>query len=186
VVLQIPEDTSDEDAGTEFLRRIVLPHLGAYNITPSQDADKFRMLLFMIRKLYSLVEGECCVDNPDAVQNQEILLGGQLYGMIIKERLEEWLQSIRLALQDWGRKSDWTPFTSQTFQREFLSKVMRRTQANIGQAMEYFLSTGNLISPTGLDLQQTAGFVVVAEKINFYRFISRTYSVRTSAPSSAD
>jgi DNA-directed RNA polymerase I subunit RPA2 len=89
-------------------------------------------------------------------------------------------------LQDWGRKSDWTPFTSQTFQREFLSKVMRRTQANIGQAMEYFLSTGNLISPTGLDLQQTAGFVVVAEKINFYRFISRTYSVRTSAPSSAD
>lgn len=74
MVLQIPEDTSDEDAGTEFLRRIVLPHLGAYNIKPSQDADKFRMLLFMIRKLYSLVEGECCVDNPDAVQNQEASL----------------------------------------------------------------------------------------------------------------
>lgn len=181
VVLQIPEDTSDEEAGTEFLRRIVLPHLGAYNITPAQDADKFRMLLFMIRKLYALVEGECCVDNPDAVQNQEILLGGQLYGMIIKERLDDWLLSIRVALQEWGRRAQWKPFTSAEFQKDFSAKVLRRTQANIGQAMEYFLSTGNLISPTGLDLQQTAGFVVVAEKINFYRFISHFRMVHRGA-----
>lgn len=151
----------------------MLPHLGAYNITPAQDADKFRMILFMVRKLYSLVEGECCVDNPDAVQNQEILLGGQLYGMLIKERLEDWLQSIRPALQDYLRKSEYQkPITSSEFQKDFVSKILRRTQTNIGQACEYFLSTGNLISPTGLDLQQTAGFVVVAEKINFYRFIS--------------
>lgn len=181
VVLQIPEDTSDEDAGSEFLRRIVLPHLGAYNITPAQDADKFRMILFMIRKLYSLVEGECCVDNPDAVQNQEILLGGQLYGMIIKERLDDWLQSLRLSLQEWGRKAEWRPFTSQEFRKDFIPKVLRRTQNDIGRAMEYFLSTGNLISPTGLDLQQTAGFVVVAEKINFYRFISHFRMVHRGA-----
>ncbi|KAH7081873.1 DNA-directed RNA polymerase I polypeptide 2 [Paraphoma chrysanthemicola] len=181
VVLQIPEDTSDEEAGTEFLRRIVLPHLGAYNITPAQDADKFRMLLFMIRKLYALVEGECCVDNPDAVQNQEILLGGQLYGMIIKERLDDWLLSIGPALRDWGRRAEWKSFTSPEFQKDFLSKVLRRTQMNIGQAMEYFISTGNLISPTGLDLQQTAGFVVVAEKINFYRFISHFRMVHRGA-----
>ncbi|KAH5062399.1 DNA-directed RNA polymerase subunit beta [Parastagonospora nodorum] len=181
VVLQIPEDTSDEEAGTEFLRRIVLPHLGAYHITPAQDADKFRMLLFMIRKLYSLVEGECCVDNPDAVQNQEILLGGQLYGMIMKERLDDWLQSMRPVLQDWGRRTEWRPFTSQEFQKDFISKILRRSQTDIGRAMEYFLSTGNLISPTGLDLQQTAGFVVVAEKINFYRFISHFRMVHRGA-----
>jgi DNA-directed RNA polymerase I subunit RPA2 len=181
VVLQIPEDTSDEEAGTEFLRKIVLPHLGAYDITLAQDADKFRMLLFMIRKLYSLVEGECCVDNPDAVQNQEILLGGQLYGMIIKERLEDWLLSFRGVIQDWGRKSEWKPFTSQDFQKDFMSKILRRSQMEIGRAMEYFLSTGNLISPTGLDLQQTAGFVVVAEKINFYRFISHFRMVHRGA-----
>src|SRR6059058_931680 len=34
------------------------------------------------------------------------------------------------------------------------------------------MSTGNLVSPTGLDLQQVSGFTVVAEKINFLRFIS--------------
>ena len=84
VVLQLPDDISDEDAGTEFLRKIVLPHLGCYDVTESQNADKFRMLLFMTRKLYALVEGECAVDNPDAVQSQEVLLGGHLFGMILK------------------------------------------------------------------------------------------------------
>ncbi|KAF2848204.1 beta and beta-prime subunits of DNA dependent RNA-polymerase [Plenodomus tracheiphilus IPT5] len=181
VVLQIPDDTDDEEAGTEFLRKVVLPHLGAYDVKPSQDADKFRMLLFMIRKLYALVEGECSVDNPDVVQNQEILLGGQLFGMILKERLEDWLNSFRLPLLEYGRRSDWRPFTSQEFRKDFMSRVIRRSQLNIGAAMEYFLSTGNLISPTGLDLQQTAGFVVVAEKINFYRFISHFRMVHRGA-----
>ncbi|KAF2640442.1 beta and beta-prime subunits of DNA dependent RNA-polymerase [Massarina eburnea CBS 473.64] len=182
VVLQIPEDTSDEDAGTQFLRKIVLPHLGANNVTDQQNADKFRMLLFMIRKLYSLVEGDCAVDNPDAVQNQEVLLGGQLYGMIIKEKLEEWLNSIRLPLQDWGRRQLWKPFTSHQFQSDFQSKILNRAAGeDVGKAMTYFLSTGNLVSPTGLDLQQTAGFCVVAEKLNFYRFISHFRMVHRGA-----
>jgi len=49
----------------------------------------------MLRKLYALVSKECCVDNPDSPQNQEALLPGSLYGMIIKERLEEALNQIR-------------------------------------------------------------------------------------------
>jgi len=49
----------------------------------------------MLRKLFSLVSGSCCVDNPDSPQNQEILLPGTLYGMIIKERMEEILNNIR-------------------------------------------------------------------------------------------
>jgi len=49
----------------------------------------------MLRKLFSLVSGSCCADNPDSPQNQEILLPGTLYGMIIKERMEEILNNIR-------------------------------------------------------------------------------------------
>jgi DNA-directed RNA polymerase I subunit RPA2 len=172
VVLGVPEDMSDEEAGREFLRKIVLPHLGSYNVTESQDLDKFQMLLFMIRKLYSLVEGECSVDNPDAVSTQEILLPGFLYGMIMKERLEEWLNSVRIQAYDWCRTSNWLPFTSSMFEKDLISKIMKKTNENLGQALEYFLATGNLTSPTGLDLQQTSGFTVVAEKINFLRFIS--------------
>jgi DNA-directed RNA polymerase I subunit RPA2 len=172
IVLSVPDDMSDMDAGGEFLRKIVLPHLGSSELKETNDTDKFRMLLFMTRKLYSLVEGECAVDNPDAVQNQEILLPGSLYGMIVKERVEEWLNSIGLQLRDWGRSTSWAPIVSDEFERDFSTKILRRTNENLAQALEYFLSTGNLVSPSGLDLQQTSGFTVVAEKINFWRFIS--------------
>ena len=50
----------------------------------------------MLRKLYALVSHSCSVDNPDSPQHQEVLLPGYLYGMIIKEKLEE-------ALNNWRR-----------------------------------------------------------------------------------
>lgn len=173
VVLGVPETMSHYEVGTEFLRKIVLVHLGSVDVTEQQDSDKFRMLLVMMRKLYALVAGECAVDNPDAVQNQEILLGGFLYSMILRERLEELLNThLRLALRDYNRRSPANTFTSASFAKDFPANIFRKTNENIGNSLEYFLSTGNLQSPSGLDLQQTSGFVVVAEKLNFLRFIS--------------
>lgn len=52
-------------------------------------------LSYMLRKLYALVSGSCSPDNPDSPQHQEVLLPGYLYGMIIKERLEEVLHQVR-------------------------------------------------------------------------------------------
>ncbi|EKD20580.1 uncharacterized protein L3040_006303 [Drepanopeziza brunnea f. sp. 'multigermtubi'] len=172
-VLGVPDNMSNYDCGTEFLRKIVLVHLGNVNVTHVQDSDKFKMLLFMTRKLYALVAGDCAVDNPDAVQHQEILLGGFLYGMIIKERLDDWMtRQLRLAIRQYVRKSPENNFTTPEFLKQFPVKLCGKTNENLGGALEYFLSTGNLVSPTGLDLQQVSGFTVVAEKINFLRFIS--------------
>lgn len=182
VVLGVPDTMSDYHVGTEFLRRIVLVHLGNADVTEEHDHDKFRMLLFMIRKLYALAAGECAVDNPDALQNQEILLGGFLYGQILKERLDEFLGvSVRASLRDFLRRHPTTPFTSEDFRKEFPVAIFRKANENLGNALEYFLSTGNLQSPSGLDLQQTAGFTVVAEKLNFLRFISHFRMVHRGA-----
>ncbi len=49
----------------------------------------------MLRKLFAVVSSECCVDNPDSPQLQEVLLPGSLYGMIIKECMEEALNGVR-------------------------------------------------------------------------------------------
>ncbi|KAI4247523.1 MAG: hypothetical protein L6R40_001471 [Gallowayella cf. fulva] len=171
VVLNVPDDMSDEDVGTEFLRKIVLVHLGNVDVTQSQDIDKFKLLIFMVRKLYSLAAGDCAFDNPDAVSDQEVLLPGFLYGMLLKEKFEDWLRSIRGACEEWTRTTG-ADFSHPNFTRDFTPKILRRTTENIGSLIEYFLSTGNLVSSTGLDLQQTSGYTVVAEKINFYRFIS--------------
>ena len=52
----------------------------------------------MLRKLFALVSHSCAVDNPDSPQHQEVLLPGTLYGMIIKEKLEEALTNITRAI----------------------------------------------------------------------------------------
>ncbi len=65
----------------------------------------------MQRKLYSLVSGACCSDNPDSPQHQEVLLPGYLYGMIIKERFDECLGAIRAQIsQDVRRKKSQVDF----------------------------------------------------------------------------
>ncbi|KAI1004241.1 DNA-directed RNA polymerase I subunit [Podosphaera aphanis] len=172
-VLGVPETMSNYACGTEFLRKIVLVHLGCVDVTEKQDTQKFRMLLFMAKKLYALVQGKCAVDNPDAVSNQEILLGGFLYGMVIKERLEDLIGlQYRTAVREYIRKYPEHSFTSPEFRKSFPTRILHRSNEQVGPALEYFLSTGNLVSPTGLDLQQVSGFTVVAEKINFLRFIS--------------
>ncbi|TGZ82716.1 beta and beta-prime subunits of DNA dependent RNA-polymerase [Ascodesmis nigricans] len=161
VVMRVAPDMTDVEVGKYFLRKVVLVHL-------KDNRDKFRLMIFMVRKLYALAEGSCCPDNPDAVQHQETLLGGFLYGMILKEKIEEYLESILAEIRRQANAGNTIDFTSKDSRTKILSKV----NENIGQAMDYFLATGNLASPTGLDMQQVSGFTVGAEKINFYRFIS--------------
>jgi len=161
IVMRVSADMTDVEVGKEFLRKIVLVNL-------EDPKDKFRMLLFMIRKLYALVEGSCQPDNPDAVQHQEVLLGGFLYGMILKERVDEYLDNIMTEIRKQVARGNLIDFNNKDHRVRILSKL----NENIGNALEYFLSTGNLASPSGLDLQQVSGFTVVAEKINFYRFLS--------------
>lgn len=163
IVMNAPIDQPDIEVGKEFLRKVVLVHLNG-----EDDDSKFRMLLFMIRKLYALVAGECCPDNPDAAQHQEILLGGFLYGMIIKEKIDEYLQSICMQVNSDVRNKVAVNFD----EPKYLNRLFLKVGCNIGQKLQYFLSTGNLVSQSGLDLQQVSGYTVVAEKINFHRFIS--------------
>lgn len=60
---------------------------------------------------------------------------------------------------------------------KYITKVGSKVPSDVGKKLEYFLATGNLLSSTGLDLQQTSGYTIVAEKLNFYRYISHFRSV---------
>lgn len=171
VVFGSPPDVTDVEVGREVLRKIILVHLGEDN------EAKFRMLLFMIRKLYSLVSGECCSDNPDAAQHQEILVGGFLYGMIIKEKIEEYLQNIRAQVMSDINGRYGVNFSDS----KYIKRVLARVNDNIGQKLHYFLSTGNLVSSSGLDLQQVSGYTVIAEKLNYHRFLAHFRMVHRGA-----
>ena len=183
VILGVPDAMSDLEAGTLFLRKIVLVHLGNVKVTQTEDLEKFRTLAFMCRKLYALAAGQCAGDNADAVSNQEILLGGFLYAQIIKERLDEMMgTNFGAMLREYFRKNPGASFTSHDFKSTLTTKLWQKVAGqNIGAALENFLATGNITSPTGLDLQQEAGFTIVAEKLNFPRFISHFRAVHRGA-----
>ncbi|GAA96456.1 uncharacterized protein L969DRAFT_94546 [Mixia osmundae IAM 14324] len=171
IVLGCPEDWSNERVGRFLLERIVLVHL-------DEPADKFRMLLFMVRKLYALVAGDCCADNPDSPQHQEILMPGFLYATIIKEKLSEYLDAIATQFRiDMRRQAVGATFEDTKWVRSIFAKV----SPNIGTKISTFLATGNLVSSSGLDLQQASGFTIVAEKLNFLRFISHFRCVHRGA-----
>ena len=41
-------------------------------------------LRFMTRKLYAFVNGKCAAESADSPMNQEVLLGGHFYLMVLK------------------------------------------------------------------------------------------------------
>ncbi|KAI9139918.1 hypothetical protein BKA69DRAFT_1030032 [Paraphysoderma sedebokerense] len=171
VLLSLPDDATDIANGEEFLRKLILPHL-------QDKRDKFNMLIFMIQKLYAFVSGECCADNIDATHNHEVMLPGFLYTAYIKEKLEEWLNAFQgLVATDLRRSSETVNFQDQ----KYIQKVIKKAPSDIGRKLEYFLATGNIVTSTGMDLQQMSGFTIVAEKLNFYRYISHFRCIHRGA-----
>ncbi|KAJ3197967.1 hypothetical protein HDU82_001337, partial [Entophlyctis luteolus] len=144
VMIDSPEDITDLEAGEQFLKEVILVHL-------STDEDKFNLLIFMIQKLYTLVAGECSVDNPDSPQHQEVLLCGHLMAAYMKEKVADILESLATQLRTEFRLR---PTVLDPHDRKFLTKMFLRVNMDIGKKIEYFLSTGNLVTNSGLDLQQ--------------------------------
>lgn len=167
--LPISDRVSDLEAGRMLIDRYIFVHV-------RDHADKLETLLHMLRKLYALVQGSCRPDNADSLMNQELLLPGHLVGMYAKEKLEELLLALRTqimrdASQDLGR-------TVANFSTtKYMMRLMDRYGSNLARKVTTFLSTGNIVSSTGLDLMQVSGYTIVAERLNYFRFLSHFQSV---------
>jgi DNA-directed RNA polymerase I subunit RPA2 len=165
--------TSDIDIGHYMIKRFILIHLLDYK-------DKVECLLLLLRKLYAFAAGDCGVDNSDSLQNHELLVPGHLMSGFVKEKFDEMLQNLRLGMTIEMRK-DYGRFVGKLQDSKFWGKLIDRysgsASGGIGKKVSHFLSTGNIISTTGLDLMQVSGFTIVAEKLNFLRYCAHFRSV---------
>jgi DNA-directed RNA polymerase I subunit RPA2 len=170
---QRAETTSDIAIGHYVIRRYVLIHLPTYK-------DKLECILLLLRKLYSFAAGDCGVDNADSLQNQELLTPGHLMCSFVKEKFDEMLQAVRLGMMT-EMKKDFSRFAGKIQDTSFWGKLVDRYSGNssggIGKKVGHFLSTGNIMSTTGLDLMQVSGYTIVAERLNFLRYCSHFRSV---------
>ncbi|XP_048792652.1 DNA-directed RNA polymerase I subunit RPA2 [Lagopus muta] len=158
VKLNLPEWYSNEQAADFIFNKCICIHL-------TDRTEKFYLLCMMTRKLYAFAKGECMEDNPDSLMNQEVLTAGQLFLMFLKERLENWLQSVKFILEKRTEKADINVNT------DSLMKAFSLT-TDVTKSFEYLLATGNLRSKTGLGMLQDSGLCVVGDKLNFVRYLS--------------
>lgn len=171
-VLNVPSSCSDQDVGAAFAGKLLFPHLD-----PANGQGKARLLAAMTRRLYSLVAGDSSADNADSTINHELLLPGHLYCNVVKENLQEFLYQLKKNVQTDERlgKTE-VEFTDLKYLKKCIAKL-----PEIGKKLEYLMATGNLSSPSGLDLMQTSGFTIVADKLNFYRYVSHFRCVHRGA-----
>eukprot|EP00941_MAST-03F_sp_MAST-3F-sp1_P004303 g4303.t1 len=166
---------TDAEVGRALLHRYIFVHLSDPTkiVNESADAEKFSLLLFMVRKLFSFVSGKSVEDNSDALSSHEILTPGHLYLKILKEKIEDYMIGVKqLMLADIRRDVSRVNFHDQVYIKRCLDR-----QKDLGKELYYFLATGNLRSTSGLDLMQATGFTIVAEKLNWLRYIAHFRSV---------
>jgi DNA-directed RNA polymerase I subunit RPA2 len=168
-----PMSVSDTDVGHYVIRKFIMIHLPRYQ-------DKLECLLLMLRKLYALVGGSCLPDNADSLQNHELLLPGHLITAFVKEKLEETLRAVYVGINkdmrmDYARAIK--DFQNTKYWTQCVDRYGQLSGQGIGKKVNYLLSTGNLKSSTGLDQMQASGFTIIAEKINFLRYLSHFRSV---------
>ena len=162
--LEASSDENDIAVGERFLENFILIHL-------EHHGDKFSLLILMMNKLFALVTGHCGPDDPDSLVNQEVLLPGLLVQSMIREKVHIAFQKAVSRVRRLNSRID-----------EGIAQIVdEAASTDIGKAIEYFLATGNLVSPSGLGLSQTSGFTIVAEKLNYFRYLSHFRSVHRGA-----
>lgn len=62
-----------------------------------------------------------------------------------------------------------------------ITEIFKKADVNIGVKLETFLSTGNLNISCCSDLLQSSGFTIIAERVNFYRYLSHFRSISRGA-----
>jgi DNA-directed RNA polymerase I subunit RPA2 len=131
--------------GEKVLADFVLCHL-------DNPSDKLNLLIFMLQKLFALVDGTAAPDNADALQHQEVLLPGHLLTIVVKDRMQDWLTKVKGQLNN-EMKEKPAQFDLQDFNQ--VQKMFERVPpSDISKKVEYLLNTGNLVSQSGLDLMQ--------------------------------
>ncbi|XP_072292632.1 DNA-directed RNA polymerase I subunit RPA2 [Eucyclogobius newberryi] len=167
VKMMLPEWYTNQQCAAYLLNECVCIHL-------KSDVEKFYLLCLMTRKLFRFAKQECMEENPDSLMCQEVMTPGQLFLMFMKERLSAWMVTVKMSMEKRGHKlnASWT--------NENMMRILSMG-TDVTKSFEYLLATGNLLSKTGLGILQNTGLCVVADKLNFIRYLSHFRVVHRGA-----
>ncbi|XP_052246155.1 DNA-directed RNA polymerase I subunit RPA2-like [Dreissena polymorpha] len=163
---------TDQQVGRYIYKRCICTHL-------DDDMDKFNLLVHMTRKLFDFAKGRCASESQDSPMFQEVLLGGHFYQMLLKSKLGQYLNLLKVVLD---RHAKANKGGAELFKvtPDTLLRAMRFAP-DICHSIEYTMATGNIDSSNAHALLQTSGLTVVADKLNFMRYMSHFRCVHRGA-----
>uniref|UniRef100_A0A8C7QA41 DNA-directed RNA polymerase subunit beta n=1 Tax=Oncorhynchus mykiss TaxID=8022 RepID=A0A8C7QA41_ONCMY len=167
VKMNLPEWYTHEQCANYLLDQCICIHLRS-------DVEKFYLLCLMTRKLFTFAKQECMEENPDSLMCQEVLTPGRLYLMFLKEKMAAWMVSVKLSMDKRAHR------LTGGMSSDNLVKMFNMG-SDVTHPFEYLLATGNLTSKTGLGMLQNTGLCVVADKLNFIRYLSHFRCVHRGA-----
>ena len=164
----LPKHYSNEYCCQILLDRFLFPHLSNQN--PSK---KFDLLIFMTRRLLSLVKGEILPDNMDATSSHELLTPGTLWLAALSDSIGDFLKATAATIfkDEKIKIDDFTAFQG----------VLKKSITAVENRMRYLFSTGSLRGNSTLGLSQVEGLSIIAERINYMRYLSHFRSVHRGA-----
>lgn len=180
------EAITDYDAGVAFLRRYIFVHLST---SPYEEEDeslhhsKVDLMVMLVRKLVATSTGEVEVDNADAISHQGIMAPGHLFLILLKERISIFLRTVASLIRRGAEKDTAVMMASGKGLKGLILDSFKKSLAgdSISRNMSYLLATGTVSQGTPLDLPQTVGYSIMAERINYLRFLSHFRAVHRGA-----
>jgi DNA-directed RNA polymerase I subunit RPA2 len=162
-------ECSDDQCGSFVIRRYILTHL-------EDPLQKLEFLAYMTRKLLHFMTDCLVEDDPDSLANQEVLMPGQLWLLFLQEKLQDAILAVR---EEILRQLSANVSRGELMNPDFIRGCILRARGGIkvGDRMQHMISTGNASLRDGSDLLQKTGFSVVADRVNFQRFLAHFYCV---------
>lgn len=185
VLLKMEEGLwSDLEAGRAFLRRFVLVHLSTGSLEKDNerlDRAKADLLIHLTRKLVATASGDIAFDDADAMSHQSILLPGHLYLTYLKDCIEVQTDYIAQVVQRTVSKPTGASKGRAVKQIVLDAISSSFVRSGVSHKMLHLLATGNIRTDSSIDLPQTVGYAVLAERINYLRFLAHFRCVHRGA-----
>lgn len=162
---------TEEEITDELMNKSVARHL-------EQPTEKFNLLIFMLKKVFAIAKGKAAIENPDSPMFHEVFTPGFIYFNLLVERMEMFLTTVKSLVQKkLTVRSSTSGSDAPPFNMKMLHMSMKSRYSDITNSLTKLVATGNMVSKTGIGLSQVSGLSVVADKINFWRFLSHFRSV---------
>ena len=84
----IPAWYTHQEIADWLLDRCVAVHL-------EQPQDKYSIICVMIKKLFTYIQNKCVTEGVDSLMMHEIVLGGHLYLQLLKEKMSDWMVTMK-------------------------------------------------------------------------------------------